>query len=233
MKTKKAFAEAMKVIKNIATIESIDDLKGLAIDDVVSNIDAYLNDLKSEAQTHREAKEKAEGVLSELGTSLSLDIESADSVLNHIKNIQSTGEQGQNDLAQRLAKIENQLNNETTLREQAEAKAKQIETEKNAQTIMGKVSSLLEDKKVLPIHRELIAEKLSRGLVLDSDGDITNSDGVLVSDIVNNYVTENKDSGIIANTQSGGSGATPPNGGSTTQVTSVRGNLEAFADKFK
>lgn len=232
MKTQKAYAQAMKVLGNIESMDSIDEIK-TAIGDVISNIEAHTTALNTESKTHREAKKAVENTLSGIASGLNIEIESPDSVLDLVANLKKSGDDQTNDLTTRLSKLENQLKGEIDLRTQAETKAQQIEAEKTQQTIQNKVSSLLESHNVLSIHRDLLSEKLSRDLKLDSDGDITNGEGLLVSDIVSNYVETNKDSGIIGNPQKPGGGSNPPNGGPTTAPTTVRGNIEAFAQKFQ
>lgn len=232
MKTQKAYATAMKTLGNLDSIESVDDLK-TAMVDIIANIEAHTGALNGEAKNHREAKTNAESVLGDIASNLGIEIESAESVLDHVNTIKTSGDQSNTDLVTRLAKLEKSLGNEVTLRETAEATATKVTNERNQQTITSKVSSLLESANVMSIHRDLLSEKLSRDLKLDSDGDITNTDGTMVSDVVNSYVEANKDSGIIQNKQNGGGGTPPPNGNPSTAPTSVRGNIEAFAQRFQ
>tara|TARA_R100000951_G_scaffold94307_1_gene83014 strand:- start:5471 stop:6172 length:702 start_codon:yes stop_codon:yes gene_type:complete len=232
MKTQKAYATAMKTLGNLDSIESVDELK-TAMGDIIANIEAHTGALNSEAKTHRESKSVFEKTLNDIGSDLGIEIESSSSVTDYVQTLKSSGDQTNTDLVTRLSKLEKQLGSEISLRESAEATALKVTNEKNQQTITNKVNGLLESAKVMPIHRDLLSEKLSRDLKLDSDGDITDGNGTMVADIVGEYIEANRDSGIIQNTQKSGGGNTPPSGSGGEAPTSVRANIEAFASKYQ
>ena len=213
-------------------MKALSETEGLG-EDVISNIESYVGELNDESKTHRVAKDGLSTILGDLGEKLGFDVKSADAVMEHISGIKSSGDSTNADMVTRMTKLENLLKGEVTLRETAQATATKATQAKDQQTILSKVSSLLESHNVMNIHRDLISEKLGKGLSLDSDGDITNSDGSLVKDIVATYVEANKDSGIISNKQAGGSGTPPPHGNPNTTPTTVRGNIEAFAQKYQ
>jgi len=232
-KTQKQFAEAMKIIKNLTESDDLGDDIKTSLSEAIPHIDAHIGALNSESKDHRELAQTNKSVLDTIASGLNIEIESGDSVLDFVKGLQTEGEGQNNDLIARMSKIENQLKSERDARAEAEKRANDITAKANQQKIQTTITGLLEGHNVMKIHRDLIAEKLSQGLTIDSDGDIVDNDGNVASSIVDSYVAENKDSGIIQNTQRSGAGTNP--GGATPQPkpTSLRASLQQHVEANK
>ena len=232
MKTLEAYKKALLDIKTLAGEEATDELTA-KINGVVDGIDGHVKALNGEAKEHRVAKQEAVTKLTSLADVLGLDEGfSADDVKSKVDAIETKATENLTDADKRILKLENNFTALQKEKDDATALATKLKGENDNKTINGLVAKSLEHHNIINVHRELLTEKLSKGLVIDSDGEITNAEGIEAKELVKQFAEDPNNKGLIATKQRGGNGGTPKDGGSVTEGT-VRSDLNEFVASMK